>query len=113
MARSRWGICLGCEDLTKAGTYCEECDRANEAVRRLRKGKTSERYGAEYQRNRKRVLDWAKAEGVDCALAVPGVCMSRPTTADHIIPKSRGGDDSVDNLQPSCSPCNSAKRDRV
>lgn len=34
-------------------------------------------------------------------------------TLDHIHPHSRGGSDTLDNLQTLCQPCNSAKRDRV
>jgi len=31
-------------------------------------------------------------------------------TVDHIIPKSFGGDMSLDNLRPMCRPCNSARQ---
>lgn len=34
-------------------------------------------------------------------------------TADHIIPKSKGGPKTVENFQPMCSPCNQAKADTV
>ena len=30
-------------------------------------------------------------------------------TADHIVPKSRGGPTTLENLQPMCAPCNSRK----
>lgn len=33
-------------------------------------------------------------------------------TADHLIPKSAGGADSVDNIVPACEECNSEKGDR-
>ena len=31
------------------------------------------------------------------------------TTSDHIIPRSLGGDDSIDNLRPAHMRCNSAR----
>ena len=35
-----------------------------------------------------------------------------PLTVDHIIPKSKGGDDSWENLVAACLPCNNKKGDR-
>lgn len=32
-----------------------------------------------------------------------------PLTIDHIVPKSLGGSNHIDNLQPMCSACNTAK----
>lgn len=32
-----------------------------------------------------------------------------PLTVDHILPKSFGGPDTLENYQPMCSPCNSRK----
>lgn len=34
-----------------------------------------------------------------------------PTEVDHIFPKSRGGSSLLDNLAPSCKPCNMEKLD--
>jgi 5-methylcytosine-specific restriction endonuclease McrA len=36
-----------------------------------------------------------------------------PLTIDHVIPKSKGGDDSWDNLVAACLPCNNKKGDRT
>lgn len=32
-----------------------------------------------------------------------------PMSVDHIIPKSKGGSNHLENLQPMCSPCNNKK----
>lgn len=34
-------------------------------------------------------------------------------TKDHIFPKSKGGPDSLENLQTMCSVCNSRKADKI
>lgn len=34
-------------------------------------------------------------------------------TLDHVVPRSRGGSDSPDNLQTMCQPCNTAKAHRL
>lgn len=58
--------------------------------------------------------DWLRQEVRDAVLARDG-CMCRHCGAitrlafDHIIPKSKGGKDTVDNIQVLCIVCNSRK----
>jgi 5-methylcytosine-specific restriction endonuclease McrA len=40
-------------------------------------------------------------------------CVGHADTADHIVPKKRGGKDVMGNLQASCQPCNQLKGDRA
>jgi 5-methylcytosine-specific restriction endonuclease McrA len=42
-------------------------------------------------------------------------CGDRPDklTQDHVIPVSRGGLHTRDNIVPACHPCNASKRDRT
>lgn len=37
----------------------------------------------------------------------------RKLTADHVVPLSRGGRNSIDNIQPLCGPCNSRKNTKT
>ena len=50
--------------------------------------------------------------GTDCHLRIPGVCVGRATTADHVIPRALDGPDTIDNLRPACLPCNQHKSNR-
>lgn len=36
-------------------------------------------------------------------------CGARAVTADHLLPKSRGGPTDLDNMRPCCAECNQAK----
>jgi 5-methylcytosine-specific restriction endonuclease McrA len=44
-----------------------------------------------------------------CRIAVLCDGTARSTEADHITPKSKGGDDSMENLQGACHQCHSHK----
>ena len=37
------------------------------------------------------------------------ICGGVATTADHVVPRSRGGDDNLEALRPCCQPCNSRR----
>ena len=42
-----------------------------------------------------------------------GYCQKPAATVDHVIPKSRGGDSSWENLVACCGPCNVRKGDKT
>lgn len=50
-------------------------------------------------------------DGGQCTLKYPGICTTKATTADHIIPWAKGGEDRVDNLRAACEPCNQHRND--
>jgi hypothetical protein len=39
-------------------------------------------------------------------------CSTSDLTTDHLIPRSRGGDDSADNLVLACQPCNTSRGEK-
>ena len=66
----------------------------------------SKRYHtAYYQRVRKQVLE---RDYYTCYY-----CGQEATTADHVIPISKGGTDEASNMVAACIKCNSGKRDRM
>jgi 5-methylcytosine-specific restriction endonuclease McrA len=59
------------------------------------------------------LVQWCEIlEQFDYSCAYCGRKMERPTM-DHVIPLSRGGAHSKDNIVPACRHCNSSKRSRT
>lgn len=95
----------GCPELT-TGSRCPAHTRAKQRARDATRGTPAQRgYGWQYQQNRARVL--AMSDGL-CGWS----CGRAATTADHVIPLSRGGTNDLENLMPSCAPCNSSRGSR-
>lgn len=76
---------------------------------------------ANAQRRRARLLecegDFTAEEFAELCLLYDGKCLSCERTdlrltVDHVIPVSKGGRNSIDNIQPLCRQCNSRKRDK-
>jgi 5-methylcytosine-specific restriction endonuclease McrA len=69
--------------------------------------------GPEYQafkaagRRRLRVMDRDKYTCYYCGR----ICRKEEIEVDHLIPRSRGGKDNLDNLVTACHGCNQAKGD--
>lgn len=61
-------------------------------------------------------LQWRKIlkqQCYRCVMCGRRFCKSRPPTKDHIIPVSRGGDHSYENIQALCKSCNSSKNNTI
>lgn len=63
-------------------------------------------------RNSLTLLQWEKileTQGNKCAICGKAFCKSRKPTMDHIIPLSKGGGLTFENVQALCGNCNSSK----
>ena len=61
-------------------------------------------YSAKYKRMRKLIL---QRDDYTCAY-----CAQPANTVDHVIPLSKGGEDTEQNLVSACATCNFGKRER-
>lgn len=63
-------------------------------------------------RHSKRVRVWQKTGGYcfHCGCELD-FCGFDAFQMDHFIPKSKGGSNAIENLNPSCPPCNSSRKD--
>lgn len=60
------------------------------------------------QTKRRRVRQLIRRDGEECCYC--GVSLTPGTrTIDHVIPRSLGGSNKIDNLVLACSPCNEEK----
>jgi 5-methylcytosine-specific restriction protein A len=98
----------GCpERAIKSGLCPSHWQLRNDAYE-ARRGTPAERgYGYQWQQLRRRVLSGEPlcVDPFGRHRDVPVVA----TDVDHIVARDRGGDDSIDNLQPLCHACHSRK----
>jgi 5-methylcytosine-specific restriction endonuclease McrA len=53
-----------------------------------------------------------RRDGSDCSICGKSLA-SREITIDHRVPLSRGGADSIENMQIVCEPCGREKGDKI
>lgn len=63
-------------------------------------------YGRQWEKIRAYVL--AESLGM-CANCLKQGRYTKATQVDHIVPKAKGGEDTLSNLQPLCEPCHKIK----
>ena len=99
-------LCRHCSKPTSEGYFHVACGKAYEREksrrRRARKGTTSQRgYGLDHQKLR------------EVAIARHPYCTDCGTTADlcadHILPTSKGGTNTLDNYAVRCRACNNKR----
>ena len=64
------------------------------------------------EKTRERVRRYREKKRIETSELTCQYCGAPATGYDHIIPLSKGGRDTEDNLVPCCPRCNSAKQDR-
>lgn len=105
--------CLDCGRLTRNPSRCDDDQAVWEARHNRNRGSATQRgydstwrkiAAAAVAKHRKVYGNWCPGWQVDPHPA-------KDLTADHIVPKTRGGSSTSDNVQVLCRGCNSRKRD--
>lgn len=115
------GTCLECHEKVQGrrGAYCSEPCRLR-FLRRKHRRENPEMHRV-YAQNRRAFASNCAPLVIEEWLFVKDfygeICLSCSKecrqTIDHIVPVSKGGDNSIRNLQPLCQSCNSTKRDKT
>ena len=64
--------------------------------------------GGRIRRQARRRRVWEKTDGI-CAYCGTRMHPFGTLTMDHVVPRCKGGPDTIDNLVPACQACNSEK----
>lgn len=94
-------VCIDCGDVAN-GTRCPSC-RAEATRKQNQRRAAAGTLGAPWAwRDKSRAIRRAQPQCVECG-------SSADLTADHIRPRSLGGNDGVENLRTLCRSCNAKK----
>jgi 5-methylcytosine-specific restriction protein A len=103
--------CLDCGTLTRNPSRCDEHQAAWERRREAARGSSTQRgYTTQWRRTAEAAVAQHRATHGDWC---PGFRVpphqASDLTADHIVPKARGGTDDPSNVQVLCRGCNARK----
>ncbi len=103
----------GCPAIVRDGRYCAEHKTDSQAYDQRRGASSQRGYGSRWRRLRFMVLraDPLCADPWGVHKKTGEVVLA--TDVDHIVAKSAGGTDAMDNLQPLCHACHSKKTSAV
>lgn len=79
-----------------------------ESVRAYLERRASDDYSGDHYRRRLRIFN--KTDGYCTYCKNP---LGFDWEADHVVPRSQGGTNAIENMAPSCRPCNHEKSDRI
>ena len=105
----------GCTALISSGRYCAEhkvAAASNQRPREARASASARGYDARWRRVRARVIARDPVCRDPFGIHARRCEVALTTDADHIIPKRKGGKDTMDNLQGTCHSCHSTKTAR-
>ncbi len=95
------------------GGYCRPCTNANERYRYIKDSSYRGRR-RQHAHARKRNVEPISDEIQEAVIIKFGgmcvYCGKKATTWDHVIPVSKGGDNSYQNIVTACVSCNSSKK---
>jgi len=103
--------CLDCGTLTRNPSRCDEHQAAWEARRNAQRGTSAQRgYTNPWRRTAEAAVAQHRATYGDwCPGWQVPAHQAADLTADHIVPKARGGSDDPSNVQVLCRRCNTRK----
>lgn len=96
--------------MVSGGGYCEAHKSKASGWNRYDRGSRHARgYGTQWERVRRQALQ--RDHGL-CRVCLANGKVTPADAVDHIIPKSRGGGDDLENLQGICNTCHQQKTQR-
>ena len=93
----------------KRRSRCPACYRASEQAKNQRR---RERHGTTAQRGYGHRWQQLSALAIRRQPFCGNCGTDRDLTADHVIPRSKGGRNTLDNVRVLCRKCNASKKDR-